>query len=126
MAALASLGVTLSVDDFGTGYSSLAYLGRLPVRRLKIDRGFVAGMRVDEASVAIVAATLDLAGRLGLQVVAEGVEDDETYRELAAMGCDAAQGFGLSRPVPAEALPGVVRALDSRIPHQRSEVPTVR
>ena len=126
MAALASLGVTLSVDDFGTGYSSLAYLGRLPVRRLKIDRGFVAGMRVDDASVAIVAATLDLAGRLGLQVVAEGVEDDETYRELAAMGCDAAQGFGLSRPVPAEALPGVVRALDTRVPHQRSGVPTGR
>lgn len=124
MAALASLGVTMSVDDFGTGYSSLSYLGRLPVHRLKIDRGFIAGMRVDEASAAIVAATIDLARRLGLQAVAEGVEDDETYHELASMGCDAAQGFGLSRPVPAGAVPAAVRALDTRIPRQRSGLPT--
>jgi diguanylate cyclase (GGDEF)-like protein len=124
MTGLAALGVVLSVDDFGTGYSSLSYLGRLPVRRLKIDREFVAGLRVDEASLAIVAATIELARRLGLEVVAEGVEDDETYRELAAMGCDGAQGFGLSRPVPADAVHEVVKALDARLARERPALPT--
>lgn len=124
MAALASLGVTLAIDDFGTGYSSLSYLGRLPAHRLKIDRGFVGDMRVDEASVAIVAATIDLGRRLGLRVVAEGVEDEETYRELAEMGCDCAQGFGLSRPVRGDAVPEVVSALESRIAHQSSGLST--
>ena len=118
LSGLAELGVKLSVDDFGTGYSSLGYLRGLPVSRLKIDRSFVAEMLDDRASGAIVAATIDLAGRLGLGVVAEGVEDEQTYAALAALGCDAAQGFWLSRPVPAGDVPGVVTALHGRVPCQ--------
>jgi predicted signal transduction protein with EAL and GGDEF domain len=114
LAALARLGVALSVDDFGTGYSSLSYLRRLPVGRLKIDRSFVGEMLVDDASRAIVASTVDLAGRLGLEVVAEGVEDDATMTELELLGCDVAQGYYLGRPVPAGELPALVHALDAR------------
>lgn len=114
LAALARLGVALSVDDFGTGYSSLSYLRRLPVGRLKIDRSFVGEMLIDDASRAIVASTVDLAGRLGLEVVAEGVEDDATMTELELLGCDVAQGYYLGRPVPAGELPALVHALDAR------------
>ncbi|MCV2395866.1 bifunctional diguanylate cyclase/phosphodiesterase [Actinotalea sp. M2MS4P-6] len=120
MSALAELGVTLSVDDFGTGHSSLAYLQRLPVRRLKIDRSFVSGMLADEASRAIVASTLDLARRLGLETVAEGVEDLATLDALREMSCDAAQGYGLSRPVPYGDVLPVIRALDRTVPQQAS------
>ncbi len=118
LTGLDDLGVMLSVDDFGTGFSSLGYLRGLPVSRLKIDRSFVAEMRDDRASAAIVASTIDLAGRLGLGVVAEGVEDEATYADLAALGCDAAQGFWLSRPVPAAEVPAVVEALKGRVPSQ--------
>lgn len=114
LASLAQLGVALSVDDFGTGYSSLSYLRRLPVGRLKIDRSFVGEMLVDGASRAIVASTVDLAGRLGLEVVAEGVEDDATMTELEMLGCDVAQGYYLGRPVPADQLPDLVHSLDAR------------
>ena len=99
---LAALGVRLSVDDFGTGYSSLAYLSRLPVAEIKIDRSFVQQMGAEEADAAIVRSTIDLGHSLGLQVVAEGVEDRETWDALALLGCDLAQGYYLSRPMPAE------------------------
>ena len=113
---LAELGVRLSVDDYGTGYSSLAYLQRLPVQRLKIDRSFVMGMVHDAASAAIVRSTIELARNLGLTVVAEGVEDDATLLALRDMGCAVAQGFGLGRPVPADRLPEVVEAIERRLP----------
>ncbi|GEN81282.1 putative bifunctional diguanylate cyclase/phosphodiesterase [Actinotalea fermentans] len=112
---LAELGVRLSVDDYGTGYSSLAYLQRLPVQRLKIDRSFVMGMVHDSASVAIVRSTVELARNLGLTVVAEGVEDDATLLALRDMGCAVAQGFGLGRPVPADRLLDVVDAIERRL-----------
>ncbi len=105
LGSLAALGVRLSVDDFGTGHSSLAYLERLPVAALKIDRGFVAGLELGTANRSIVDTTIELAHRLGLEVVAEGVEDDATLAVLRALGCDLAQGFGIARPMPADAVP---------------------
>ena len=103
---LAALGIRLSVDDFGTGHSSLAYLARLPVAALKIDRAFVAGLERDEANRSIVSTTVELGQRLGLEVVAEGAEDDATMAILRTLGCRLAQGFGIARPMPADAVPG--------------------
>jgi EAL domain-containing protein (putative c-di-GMP-specific phosphodiesterase class I) len=101
---LRDMGVGISIDDFGTGYSSLAYLKRLPVNELKIDKSFVAHMAQDENDAAIVRSTVGLAHDLGLSVVAEGIEDSETWEALAALGCDVAQGYFMSRPLPAVAL----------------------
>ena len=86
------------IDDFGTGYSSLAYLKRLPVDEVKIDKSFVPAMASDHEDRAIVLATVDLGHNLGLRVVAEGVEDEGTWRRLAALGCDLAQGLLLRPP----------------------------
>jgi diguanylate cyclase len=97
------LGFRLAVDDFGTGHSALAQLKRLPVDELKIDKSFVIG-REDQKDQAILRATIDLAHKLGLTVVAEGVEDDVALERLAAMGCEHAQGYGIARPMPAEQL----------------------
>jgi diguanylate cyclase (GGDEF)-like protein len=99
--AIARLGVRVSLDDYGTGWSSVARLRRLPVDELKIDGSFVAGMATDEDDAAIVRTTLDLARSLRLRVVAEGVEDDDTWALLAQLGADAIQGYVLSRPLPA-------------------------
>jgi diguanylate cyclase (GGDEF)-like protein len=101
LTALDRLGVTLSIDDFGTGYSSLAYLKRLPVSEVKIDKGFVIGMGRDADDGAIVRGTINLAHDLGLSVVAEGVEDDASWHALARFGCDTAQGWLVGRPLPA-------------------------
>jgi diguanylate cyclase (GGDEF)-like protein len=104
LAELRELGVGLSLDDFGTGQSSLAYLKRLPLDEVKIDRGFVLGMDEDEEDQAIVRATVDLARALGLRVVAEGVECPRVLARLAELRCDVAQGFLLGRPQPAAEL----------------------
>jgi diguanylate cyclase (GGDEF)-like protein len=116
LGALDALGVVLSVDDYGTGYSSLAYLQRLPVQRLKIDRSFVAGVLTDPASAVIVRSTVELARHLGLSVVAEGVEDDATLLALLDMRCLAAQGFGLGRPVDALEIPALIDRIEARVP----------
>ena len=97
---LAELGVTISIDDFGTGYSSLAYLADLPVAEVKIDQSFVRRMAVGSRETIIVASTIDLAHNLGMRAVAEGVEDPGLRPQLQALGCDAAQGFAISRPLP--------------------------
>jgi diguanylate cyclase (GGDEF)-like protein len=110
---LRAMGVRLSLDDFGTGHSSLAYLKRLPLDEVKIDRSFVAGMTHDENDAMIVRSTIDLARNLGLDVVAEGVEDEDILAGLAALRCDVAQGFHVSRPLPAEQL---AAWLDARSP----------
>lgn len=113
---LAELGVSLAVDDYGTGYSSLAYLRQLSVGRLKIDRSFVAGLATDAASRSIVVSTLDLARDLGLDVVAEGVEDDETLLSLRDLGCPHVQGFVVGRPVPAEEVGDLIDRIEGRMP----------
>jgi diguanylate cyclase (GGDEF)-like protein len=99
--SLSNIGVGLSIDDFGTGYSSLAYLKRLPIEEIKIDRSFVMQMHVDANDFMIVRATVDLGRNLGLRVVAEGVEDLATFDRLADFGCDEAQGYYISRPISA-------------------------
>jgi diguanylate cyclase (GGDEF)-like protein len=96
-------GVGVAIDDYGTGYSSLAYLAELPVTELKLDRAFVAGMTASWRAESIVISTLHLAHALGLALVAEGVEDQETLDALAGLGCDVVQGYHLSRPLPAAA-----------------------
>jgi diguanylate cyclase (GGDEF)-like protein len=98
---LRALGVRVAIDDFGTGYSSLGYLRELPVDVLKIDRSFVSDLPDSGASEAIVAATIELAHRLGVSVVAEGVEDEGQYDRLDELGCDLIQGFVVSPAVPA-------------------------
>jgi diguanylate cyclase (GGDEF)-like protein len=100
---LREAGLRISVDDFGTGYSSLAYLKRLPLNELKIDRSFVSPMLDDESDLIIVRSTINLGHDLGLRVVAEGVEDERTLKQLELLGCDLAQGYHMSRPLPAEA-----------------------
>ncbi|WP_291382265.1 EAL domain-containing protein [Demequina sp.] len=100
--AIKALDVGVDLDDFGTGYSSLQYLRNLPIDRLKVERGFVAGLGVNAADTAIVASTIALAHALGLQAIAEGVETDEQLALLREMGCDFAQGFLLSRPADME------------------------
>ncbi|CAN5427174.1 EAL domain-containing protein [soil metagenome] len=98
---LSAMGVGLSIDDFGTGYSSLSRLKRLPVDEIKIDRSFVQSMALDPDDAAIVQSTIDLGRNLRLRVVAEGVEDQATFERLRELGCDAAQGYWISRPLAA-------------------------
>ncbi|BFU42771.1 putative bifunctional diguanylate cyclase/phosphodiesterase [Krasilnikovia sp. MM14-A1004] len=100
------MGVAISLDDFGTGYSSLQHLRRLPLSEVKIDRSFVLGMVADRGDAAIVRSVIDLAEALRLRVVAEGVEDESTWRMLARVGCHAAQGWFHARPMPADDLLG--------------------
>jgi EAL domain-containing protein (putative c-di-GMP-specific phosphodiesterase class I) len=107
---LHAMGIRLSIDDFGTGYSSLAYLRQLPVSEIKIDRSFVLGMTRDRDDDVIVRSTIDLGRNLGLHVVAEGVETEETWQRLSELGCELVQGFLLSRPVPAAELAAWLRA----------------
>jgi diguanylate cyclase len=101
---LHALGVGLALCDFGTGYSSMAYLKALPVDELKVDRSFVGQMATSTSDAVIVRSTIDLGHNLGLHVVAEGVENQATWEELAALGCDTAQGYHLGRPMPADEL----------------------
>ncbi len=108
--ALRALGVGVSIDDFGSGNASIAYLAKLPVGELKIDRSFVTPMCESARDEAIVRTTIDLARHLGLHVVAEGIETPDVCERLAEMGCDAGQGYLISRPAPAEELtPWLVR-----------------
>ncbi|MBW3670289.1 MAG: EAL domain-containing protein [Acidobacteria bacterium] len=106
LSLLQSLGIRLSLDDFGTGYSSLTHLRQLPVDEIKIDKSFVMGMSTSEGDAAIVRTLIDLAHSLGRQVVAEGVADDETCRALYDLGCDVAQGYCFTPPLPADRLIG--------------------
>jgi EAL domain-containing protein (putative c-di-GMP-specific phosphodiesterase class I) len=112
---LRDIGVRLSVDDFGTGYSSLSYLKRLPVHEVKIDRSFVINLAERTEDVAIVRAIVDLGRNLGLEVIAEGVEDQGTWDLLASMGCDLVQGWHLGRAMPTGELVPWLRAREAAL-----------
>ena len=101
---LRDIGVRISIDDFGTGHSSLAQLRNIPLHELKIDRSFVNNILEEKQNEAIVRSTIDLAHNMGLEVCAEGVENEETLRYLAGLGCEQAQGYYLSKPVPSDYL----------------------
>jgi diguanylate cyclase (GGDEF)-like protein len=112
LSRLNEMGLRLAIDDFGTGYSSLAYLKRLPVQTIKIDRSFVSGMCDDPSDATIVRSTIDLGRNLGLAIVAEGVESLEIWNALRSLGCSLAQGYLIGRPMPEEELS---RLLDARV-----------
>jgi diguanylate cyclase (GGDEF)-like protein len=116
------LGVAIALDDFGTGYSSLLHLRRLPLTEVKIDRSFVLGMTAEPADAAIVGTVVRLGEQLGLRVVAEGVEDERTYRALVEAGCGVAQGWYCARPMPADQLIAWIADHDSRaqVPGRRT------
>jgi diguanylate cyclase (GGDEF)-like protein len=99
---LSEFGVTIAIDDFGTGYSSLSYLKRLPIHTLKIDQSFIMDVAFDKQDIAIVRSIIDLGHNLGCKVVAEGVEHRTAWNMLNSLGCDAAQGFHISHPLPQE------------------------
>jgi EAL domain-containing protein (putative c-di-GMP-specific phosphodiesterase class I) len=101
--ALRDLGLTLALDDFGTGHASLTYLQQLPVQRLKIDQSFVRALPGSEPDVAIVRTIIELGQRLGLRLIAEGVETEQQMDLLRSLGCEEIQGYLYARPVPAEA-----------------------
>jgi len=113
---LTRLGLHVSIDDFGTGYSSLAYLKQLPVSEIKIDRSFITDLTVNEDDVNIVSTTLSMGHNFGLKVVAEGIEDRETFNMLKDMGCDLAQGYFLSKPI---CMKDLIIWLDKRVGRQR-------
>ena len=98
------LGVRFSIDDFGTGYSSLSYLKRLPADAIKIDQSFVKGLGEDVDDTAVVRMIIELAHTLRLEIIAEGVETEEQATLLKEMGCDFAQGYHFSKPLPPEAM----------------------
>ncbi|MEA2157656.1 MAG: diguanylate cyclase, partial [Solirubrobacteraceae bacterium] len=127
LAQLREFGIALSLDDFGTGYSSLSHLKSLPVQEVKLDRSFVARMCTDPTDAAIVHAMLQLAHALGMRVVAEGVEDDATWKALNTLGCDIVQGFVLGRPVPGpeleQQLNAQARQMDFTVALPASAVP---
>ncbi|MDG6105981.1 EAL domain-containing protein [Dactylosporangium aurantiacum] len=116
LARLERLGIAIALDDFGTGYSSMLHLRRLPLKEVKIDRSFVLGVASDPDDAAIVRSMIDLARALGLRIVAEGVEDERTWRMLVEAGCDLAQGWYFARPMPP------ARLLDWLTRHRRSTV----
>ena len=111
LSQLHDMGVKLSIDDYGTGFSSMSYIKQLPVDELKIDKSFVIGLEDDESNDAIVRSTIELAHNLNLKVVAEGIETEGTYKLLKEYRCDMAQGFYLSRPLPAEGVEALLKTI---------------
>jgi EAL domain-containing protein (putative c-di-GMP-specific phosphodiesterase class I) len=116
---LSTMGVNISIDDFGTGYSSLAYLKKMPVSLMKIDRSFVMHMCDDPNDVAIVGSTVELAHSLGLRAIGEGVESEDALGMLKELCCDFAQGFHIGRPMPIDEL---MALLDDRGDRRRDHI----
>jgi EAL domain-containing protein (putative c-di-GMP-specific phosphodiesterase class I) len=106
---LRAWGARVAIDDFGIGYSSLVYLKHLPIDRIKIDRSFVADLPLGGDDAAIVRAAVALAHGLGIEAVAEGVETAAHLQALRAMGCNAIQGYGIARPMPADEVPAYLQ-----------------
>ena len=96
---MVSMGINISIDDFGTGYSSFSYFKHIPASELKIDRSFVKNMLNDKVDLHIVKSIINMAHGFGLKVVAEGIEDEETYQVMISLGCDVAQGYYVSEPL---------------------------
>ncbi len=119
---LSALGVRLSLDDFGTGYSSLSYLRRLPVAELKVDQSFVKNLLLDEQDEVIVRSTIDLGHNLGLQVVAEGIENGPVLARLGELGCDIGQGYGISRPLAPELFMTWLQTTDYAIARRAADI----
>ncbi|NTV38351.1 MAG: EAL domain-containing protein, partial [Demequinaceae bacterium] len=117
---LRRLGVKVAIDDYGTGYSSLVYLRDLVVDEVKIDRSFIMPMLLDDRSASIVRSTIDLVHALGLRVVAEGIEEEEVARMLTGFGCDTAQGYYWTRPLPAPALEDWLRVYAASLVEAKS------
>jgi predicted signal transduction protein with EAL and GGDEF domain len=117
LSRLSEMGIVLAIDDYGTGYSSLGYLKRLPIDEMKIDRSFVMQMADDRNDAAIVRSTVELGRNLGLRVVAEGVETATAWSHLKALGCDFAQGYYLSKPLPAAEIAALVTAASAPSAH---------
>jgi len=111
---LADIGIDAALDDFGTGYSSLSYIQRLPIRKIKLDRAFIADLPTNEKDVALVRAMVGMAKGLDLPVVAEGVETTAQRDFLRGVGCSELQGYLISRPMPAEAMADMLRQADRR------------
>ena len=111
LSQLHEMGIKLSIDDYGTGFSSMSYIKQLPVDELKIDKSFVIGLEEDESNDAIVRSTIELAHNLNLKVVAEGIETEGVYKLLKEYHCDMAQGFYLSRPLPAEGVEALLKTI---------------
>jgi diguanylate cyclase (GGDEF)-like protein len=116
LTTLSNMGIRLSIDDFGTGYSSLSYLRHLPASEVKIDKSFVMGIMQDEDDAVIVCATIELSHNLGYDVVAEGIEDQDTLDMLALWNCNGAQGFHISHPLPADELIRWLETNPTRLP----------
>lgn len=120
---VAALGASLAIDDFGTGYSSLTYLKRYPIRALKIDRSFVSGMGLNDEDDGIVASVIGLARAVGALCIAEGIETEEQYAALRALGCGFGQGWLFGRAVPAEALPALVQECEQGLAVRLGQMP---
>ena len=116
LSSLRDAGITIAIDDFGTGYSSLSYLKRLPIHTLKIDQSFVTDVAFDRQDVAIVRSIIELGHNLGFKVVAEGVENDMAMELLGRLGCDTAQGFHISEPLPDDRFCTLIGHADSPMP----------
>jgi EAL domain-containing protein (putative c-di-GMP-specific phosphodiesterase class I) len=114
---VSALGAQISIDDFGTGHSSLAYIKQLPIHEIKLDKSFIKNLSLDMKDVQIVQSTIELGHSLGLRVLAEGVEDEETYKQLTRLNSDLAQGFYIGCPVPAQELADWLMGFSR---HQRS------
>ena len=113
---LHEMGITLSIDDFGTGYSSLAYLKKLPVSELKIDKSFVLHMADNHQDRKIVQSVIDLSHNLDLRVVAEGIESQQILDMLIGMGCDYGQGYYIGKPMPIGEMPAWVKGSNWQLP----------
>ena len=116
-------GVRLSIDDFGTGFSSLAYLTKLPVHELKIDRAFIAGLATNHSDVTVVAAVVGLAHQLGLRALAEGVETENQLATIRRLGCDVVQGYLLGRPMPGAQIDRLLASTSPGRPDEASTAP---